>query len=237
MAKKRHPLRRVEKLIGTAGKYLGLATTAMKLVQLVPAAIGLAIVFFSPSAWLSSTLRHWAMAGVALGSVAGMVAFAALGPHVDDQERVGAGALLLAAAAAAVLRFHLALVDVAFVESWAWLQPLHDAYLGSDLGELAFNGLTALWFALALLFSTFGLPLYVRGRAGRRAAEATATTAAGTASSLTATLTRLTDGVAALERDNAELREANRRLRKRLEEQRATIERLRERAPGPRVTP
>jgi hypothetical protein len=244
MAEKRHPLRRAEKLLATAGKYLGLFGTAMKLTQLLPAAVGLAIVFFSPSAWLSSTLRHWAMAGVAVGSVLGMVAFAVLGPHGKDQERVGAGALLVAAASAAILRFHLALVDLAFVESWTWLQPLHDAYLGSDLGELAYNALTALWFGAALLFSTFGLPLFLRGRAERRAAEATTPTEPRTAS-LTSTLAALSDGIAALERDNAELRDANRRLRRSLEEQRGTIERLQETgrgpapgpAPGPGVTP
>ena len=236
MAKKRHPLRRVEQLIGTAGKYLGLVGTAMKLAQLLPAAVGLAIVFFSPSAWLSSTLRHWAIAGVAAGSVAGMAAFAALGPHVEDLQRVGAGALLLAAASAALLRFHLALVDLGFVANWRWLQPLHDAYLGSDLGEITYNALTALGFGAALLFSTVGLPLVLRGRAGGRAAAATSRAEPATAN-LTASLATLADGIAALERDNAELREANRRLQRRLDEQRAAIERLQEPAPGSSVSP
>lgn len=235
MVERRHPLRRIEKLIGTVGKYLGLFGTAMKLAQLVPGAIGLAIVFFSPSAWLSSTLRHWGMAGVAVGSLAGMIAYAAFGSRVEDPARVGAGALLVAAASAAVLRFHLAVADLAFVASWTALLPLHDAYLGSDLGEWTYNALTALWFGAALLFSTLGLPLYVRGRSGRRAAAAGRSDRA--APDLTAALAAVAEGVAALERDNAELREANRRLRRDLEEQRATIERLQEPAPGSRISP
>lgn len=207
----RGPLRRLEKAIVTAGKYLGLFGTAMKLAQLVPVALGLAVVFFSPTAWLSGTLRRWALAGVLLGSTTGMVALASLRGRVEDRERFGAGLLLIAVLAAALLRLHLALVDLTFLERWSFLQPLHDLYLGSDLGETAFNVLTALGFAATLFCATLGLPSYLRGRAERRQTEADAA-ARGSVGQLRTALTALRTGIDALERRQDALETENRRL-------------------------
>lgn len=63
------------------GKVVALYGTAAKAVQLVPVLVGLGIVFFSPAAWLSPTLRRWAVVGLLVGSLAGMAALAgARGP-------------------------------------------------------------------------------------------------------------------------------------------------------------
>ena len=206
----RHPLRRAEAALAAIGKYLGLFGTAMKLVQLAPAAAGLAIVFFSPSAWLSGTLRLWSFGGVVVGALLGFAALAALAPRLAERERVGLGALTVAVASAAVLRFHLALVDLGFLERWPFLSPLHDFYLGSDLGERLYNVGAAFWFALALAFATLGLPTYLRGRAERRAAAERASS--GTATGVRPALKALADAIAALEKANADLRAENARL-------------------------
>ncbi len=210
----RHPLRRVEAGLAAVGKYLGLFGTAMKLLQLVPAAAGLAIVLFSPSAWLSGTLRVWSFGGVVIGAVLGLVALAALAPRLAERERVGLGALTVAVASAAILRFHLALVDLGFLERWSFLRPLHDLYLGSDLGERLYNVGAALWFALALAFATLGLPTYLRGRAERRAGAEVASP--GTKDGVRPALTALADAITALEKANADLRAENVQLRARL---------------------
>lgn len=205
----------------TAGRYLGLFGTAVKLAQLVPVALGLAIVFFSPSAWLSGTLRRWAVGGVIAGAALGMASLAAARARIDDEEGFGGGLLLMALVATAVLRFHLALVDLTFLESWPFLRPLHDFYLGSDLGERLYNVTTAVWFGLAVLLATWGLPLHVRGRAARRSAEGEPTAAAG-ADGARAALTTLSAAIDALEASNAKLREENERLRSEAAERRAT---------------
>ena len=206
----RQPLRRVETGLAAVGKYLGLFSTAMKLVQLAPAAVGLAIVLFSPSAWLSGTLRVWSFGGVVVGAAVGLGALAAVGARLGERERVGLGALAVAVASAAILRFHLALVDLSFLERWPFLGPLHDFYLGSDLGERLYNLGAALGFALALAFATLGLPTYLRGRAERRAASAPSSDAT---KGVQPALTALTEAIAALEKANAELRAENARLR------------------------
>lgn len=224
MRPERGPLRVIERLVGTALKYLGLFAAAMKLVQLVPAAVGLAIVFFSPSAWLSATLRRWAVGGVLVGSLAGMVALARMGARANDRGSIAAGALLGALACAAALRFHLALVDLAFLDSWPFLQPLHDFYLGSDLGERLYNAVTALWFGLTLFLATLGLPLYLRGRARAERAEAEAAAPTGAAEAREA-LTKLSTGIDVLERANAALQEENRRLASELADTRARLDR------------
>ncbi len=211
----RGPLRRLEKAIVTAGKYLGLFGTALKLAQLVPVVLGLAVVFFSPTAWLSGTLRRWAIVGVLVGSAAGMATFASLRGRAEDRERFGAGLLLIAVVTAALLRLHLALVDLTFLERWSFLQPLHDLYLGSDLGETLFNVLTALGFAATLFCATLGLPSFLRGRAERRQTEADAK-APGNVGQLKRALTALTTGIEALERRQDALEAENRRLREAL---------------------
>jgi hypothetical protein len=185
----------------------------MKLVQLAPAAVALALVFFSPSAWLSGTLRLWSFGGVVVGAMLGLLALAALAPRLAERERVGLGALAVAVACAAILRVHFALVDLNFLERWSAFWPLHDFYLGSDLGERLYNVGAALWFALALAFATFGLPTYVMGRAERRAADAVGPK--GAAAGVRPALTALTAAIDALEKSNAALREENARLRAR----------------------
>ncbi len=212
----RRPLRRVEKAITTAGKYLGLFGTAMKLAQLVPVALGLAVVFFSPSAWLSGTLRRWAFVGVVVGSAAGMAALAVLRDRVEERERFGAGLLLVAGVAAAMLRLHLALVDLTFLERWPFLQPLHDFYLGSDLGETLFNLLTSVGFGATLFLATQGLPVYLRGRAERRRSEAD-TAAPTSLAQVRSALATLTTGIDAIERRQDALEAENRRLREALQ--------------------
>jgi hypothetical protein len=209
--RKRHPVRVAESLVGTAGRYLGMYGTVVKLAQLAPVAVGLAIVFFSPSAWLSGTLRQWALAGVIAGGVAGAAALARIGLRSEQQDDFASGLLLLAIVAAAALRFHLALADLGFLARWPLLQPLHDFYLGSDLGERLYNGATAIGFASTLFLATLGLPLFVRGRAARRRAESELPVAAVAARAKEA-FTALTGALEALERTNEALRRENQDL-------------------------
>lgn len=213
--RQRGPLRRVERLIGATGRYLGLIGTALKLAQLAPAAVALAVLFFSPSAWLSDTLRRWALAGVVVGSAVGVAALVALRARATNPGRLGAGLLVLGLACIVALRFHLALVDLALAARWPVLQPLQDAILGTDLGERLYNLGTAVWFGLAVLLATVGFPLYARGRANRRHAHAAPATAPD-ARRLDEALATLTDGIGSLAHANDALREENRRLRERL---------------------
>jgi hypothetical protein len=208
----RRRTRRVERWFGTAGRYLGLVGTALKLAQLAPAAAGVAVVVFSPSAWLSDTLRQWAFGGVAAGSVAGMVALAAVGRRAGHRPRLGARLLAAALVVATALRLQLAVVDLGFVGRWPVLLPLHDAFLGTDLGERLFNLAAAIGFGLTVFLATVGLPSYLRVRGARAAAP----DAAPEAAPLLEALATLDDGIASLRRAHDELREENRRLRDRL---------------------
>ena len=54
---------------GWLRKLLTFYGTAVTVAQLVPAVVALVVVFVSPTAWLSATLRRW----VALGAVGGTV--------------------------------------------------------------------------------------------------------------------------------------------------------------------
>jgi hypothetical protein len=220
--RKRHPLRVAEDLVGKAGKYLGLYGTVVRMSQLAPMAVGLAIVFFSPTAWLSGTLRQWALGGVIVGSVAGAAALARYRARVEDQHEFAAGLLLLAVVAAAALRFHLAVVDLGFLARWPFLAPLHDFYLGSDVGERLYNVTTAAWFAAALFLAALGLPLYVRGRALRRRAESERPAAADAARAEEA-LTTLKDVIASLQATNEALQREHRRLAAQLAERDAAV--------------
>jgi hypothetical protein len=220
--RKRHPLRVAEDLVGKVGKYLGLYGTLVRISQLAPMAVGLAIVFFSPTAWLSGTLRQWALAGVIVGGVAGAAALARYRARVEDQHDFAAGLLLLAVVAAAALRFHLALVDLGFLARWPFLAPIHDFYLGSDVGERLYNVTTAAWFAAALYLAALGLPLYVRGRALRRKAESERPTAADVARAEEA-LATLRDLIAALQATNEALQREHRHLTAELAERDAAV--------------
>jgi hypothetical protein len=204
--------RRVERWFGAAGRYLGLIGTALKLAQLAPAAAGVAVVVFSPSAWLSDTLRQWAFGGVVAGSAAGMVTLAAVGRRVVHRQRLGSRLLVAAFVVAAALRLQLAVVDLAFVGRWPLLMPLHDAFLGTDLGERLFNLAAAIGFGLTVFLATVGLPSYLRTRGGR----ARAPDAAPDAAPLLEALATLNDGIASLRRAHDEVREENQRLRDRL---------------------
>jgi hypothetical protein len=217
----RRQRRWAERWIAAAGKYLGLVGTALKLAQLAPAAVGVAVVVFSPSAWLSDTLRQWAVGGIVAGSVAGMVVVAAVGRRIARRDRLAAGLLVAALLTGAVLRLHLAVADLAFIGRWPVLLPLHDAFLGTDLGERLFNFGAATGFGLAVFLATVGLPPYLRAR-GRLGTPSTATTP--DAAPLHEALATLSEGIAAWQRANEHLREENRRLRERL----AALQALRE---------
>jgi hypothetical protein len=217
-----------ERWIAAAGKYLGLVGTALKLAQLAPAAVGVAVVVFSPSAWLSDTLRQWAIGGIVAGGVAGMVVVAAYGGRIARRERLAAGLLVAALVAGAALRLHLAVADLAFVGRWPFLLPLHDAFLGTDLGERLFNLGAAAGFGLTVFLATLGLPPYLRAR-GRSRARSTAATP--DAAPLHEALATLSAGIATWQRADEELREENRRLRERLAALQALQEAVQETPP------
>lgn len=209
----RRQRRWAERWIAAAGKYLGLVGTALKLAQLAPAAVGVAVVVFSPSAWLSDTLRQWAFGGIVAGSATGMVVLARYGGRIARRERRAAALLVAALATGAALRLHLAVVDLAFVGRWPVLLPLHDAFLGTDLGERLFNLGAATGFAFTVFLATLALPPYLRAR-GRRRARSTATMP--DAAPLHEALATLSEGIAAWQHANEQLREENQLLRDRL---------------------
>lgn len=123
---------------------LGVYGTAVTLVQLLPAAVALAAVFLSPTAWLSPTLRRWVLAGSLSGTVAGMVLLASRARprelrlllagrssrRAKELRALAWWGLGVAVAAGALLRLHLALVDVDFGGRYRLLVPLFDFYLG-----------------------------------------------------------------------------------------------------------
>jgi hypothetical protein len=224
--RRRNVLQDIENLISTIGKYLGLYSTVVKVAQLAPILLGLLLVFFSPSAWLSTTLRQWAVAGVVIGGVAGMVSLALAGWRHSHKQGLATVMLLVFLLSAAVLRLHLALVDVAFVENWSLLRPLQDWFLGSDTGELTYNALTSLWFGLTLFSATLGLPLYVIWRTtGRRAGVAPDTPVEE--QDVRMAVETLSKGFDRLRERVAALKGENRRLRDELEVREALIEQLR----------
>lgn len=172
MKRARTFLEAVESGLDTVGRHLGRAGTIGKLAQAAPVVASLLVVFFSPSAWLSGTLRRWALGGTIVGAAIGAVLLARVGARTAHKQGLAFVALVTLLIAGGLLRLHLAIADVLFVERWRPLIPLHDLYLGSDAGELAFDLLTALGFVVVVAAATLGLPVLVAWLRERRAAAA-----------------------------------------------------------------
>ena len=185
--------------------------TAVTLVQLLPVLIALAAVLFSPTAWLSATLRRWVFAGAIVGTVVGMVLLARrAGP--GDLRRLLAGKLRTRAVAlsrltwwglscallaAAALRLHLATVDIGFIESYPFMVPLFDFYLGGGrLAGAVFNVLAAFLSALFVGGLVAGGPsALLRWREVRQAKRSLAAEG-GPLAALAATATALEEATA-----------------------------------------
>lgn len=173
------------KAYGWLKKALGVYGTAVTLVQLLPAAIALAAVFLSPTAWLSATLRRWVLAGALSGTVVGMLLLAR-SAGLDDLRRLLAGkriarakelaslawwGLGLALVAGTALRLHLATVDVRFVDSFVFLVPLFDFYLGGGrFAGVLYNGLAGVLSAALTAGLVAGGPAALLRWRERRAA-------------------------------------------------------------------
>lgn len=134
--------------------------------------VSLLVVFFSPSAWLSATLRRWALGGTVVGAALGALLLARVGVRTAHKQGLAFVALVALLVSGGLLRLHLAIADVLFVERWPLLVPLHDLYLGSDAGETAFDLVTALGFAVVVASATLGLPVLVAWLRERREAAA-----------------------------------------------------------------
>ena|GEM_PF-1835795 len=172
MKRARSFLETVEASLDTVGRYLGRAGTVGKLAQAAPVVVSLLVVFFSPSAWLSATLRRWALGGTVVGAALGALLLARVGVRTAHKQGLAFVALVALLVAGGLLRLHLAIADVLFVERWSLLAPLHDLYLGSDAGETAFDLVTALGFAVVVASATLGLPVLVAWLRERREAAA-----------------------------------------------------------------
>ena len=158
---------------GLIKRSLGLYGTAVALIQLVPAIVALVIVVLTPTALLSSTLRRWLLLGTAVGSLAGMALFASRAgignirkalrgeriSRLTDLTRLARVAAVVGIVAGAALRLHLAIVDVAFVESFPVVTPLFDFYLGGGApAALLFNVLAAVLAGLTMTAVVAGAP-------------------------------------------------------------------------------
>lgn len=197
----------VEAALDAAGKYLGRVGTLGKLAQYAPVVLGLLVVFFSPSAWLSGTLRRWSLGGVAVGAVAGGAALARFGARSAHKQGLAFVLLVTLLVSAALLRLHLAIADVPFVERWRVLQPLHDLYLGSDAGELAYDALAGFWFAVVVASATLGLPVHLAWLRERRKARADAPPDED--ARLRTALAQVTTGLERLQEQASSLRDEN----------------------------
>lgn len=211
MKRARSFLEDVEAALDATGKYLGRVGTLSKLAQYAPVVLGLLVVFFSPSAWLSGTLRRWSLGGVALGAVVGGAALARVGVRSAHKQGLAFVLLVTLLVSAALLRLHLAIADVPFVERWRALQPIHDLYLGSDAGELAYDALAGFWFAVVVASATLGLPVYLAWLRERRNARADAPEDED--DRLRTALAQATSGVALLQERARALRDENAELR------------------------
>lgn len=229
--RERNPFLRFERWFTRLAKYFGYYSTAVKLAQGVPILVGVAVVLFSPTAWLSATLRTWAYVAMAVGSLAGIVALGMLVARSRDRHAHAYWMMGLLVIAGAVLRLHLATIDIAFVERWALLRPVQDFYLGSDLGEVTFNAVAALLFAAMLFAATVGLPLFVKWRA---AGAETGSDAAdpGSAARVRDALDLVSAEFVKLHQRVGDLEEENRELRARLSESERETERRRSRSGG-----
>lgn len=172
MKRARSFLEIVESALDTVGRYLGRIGTVGKLAQAAPVVLSLLVVFFSPSAWLSATLRRWALGGTVVGAAIGAALLAGVGARTAYKQGLAFVTLVVLLVAGGLLRLHLAIADVLFVERWRVLIPLHDLYLGSDAGETAFDLVTALGFAVVVSSATLGLPVLLAWLRERREAAA-----------------------------------------------------------------
>lgn len=216
----------LERLVSTVAKYLAYYTTAVKLAQLVPLLVGFAVVLFSPTAWLSATLRTYAFGAMAVGSIVGMGALGLLVTRGRDRREHAVALLALFLASAAVLRLHLATIDIAFVERWTVLRPFQDFYLGSDTGELVFNVVAAVWFAVTVFAATLGLPLYVKWRQASAKEERPKSSEADRVARVREAMDLVTSELVTLHQEVDELEVENRSLRRELERREARVEEL-----------
>lgn len=172
---------------GWLRKVLTVYGTAVTVAQLVPAAIALVVVFVSPTAWLSATLRRWVGLGALVGTVIGVLVLARVAVPLARRALRDGGAvrarrlaavawwgLMAGVVSAAAFRLHLAVVDVAFVQSVPFLTPVLDFYLGGGPGAAtAYNLIAACLAALALAGVVAGAPAaLLRWRERRKARQA-----------------------------------------------------------------
>ncbi len=207
------------KAYGWVKNALGFYGTAVTLVQLVPAIVALLLVFLSPTAWLSATLRRWVAFGALAGALVGMAVFArAAGPRQLKDLVLGAGArsgrlagvawwgLGVGLAAAAALRLHLAVVDVAFVNAVPFLTPVLDFYLGGGAGAAtSYNALAAGLAGLTLAGVVSGAPAAVLRWRERRAARLALLGEGGALAALDTALKSLESAKAAVESSRAQI--------------------------------
>jgi hypothetical protein len=188
------PTRRVNPVVGLGvraygliKRSLGLYGTTVALIQLLPAVVGLVVVLVSPTALLSSTLRRWLLFGSVVGSLAGMVLFgsrAGIGnirkalrgervARLTALANLARRAVVVAVAAGAMLRLHLAVVDVAFVTTYTMFTPVFDFYLGGGTWTaLLFNAIAAVLMGVVMTAVVSGAPAAVFVRRERRRVRA-----------------------------------------------------------------
>jgi hypothetical protein len=198
---------------------LGFYGTAVTVAQLVPAILALLAVFFTPTAWLSATLRRWVGLGALAGAVTGMALLArAAGPRallgrgrrlrVARLSGLAWWGLGLGALAAAAFRLHLAVVDVAFVSSAPFLTPLLDFYLGGGRGAATlYNALAAALAGAALAGLVAGAPAALLRRREHRRARKELMEEGGALAALKKALDSLAAAKAAVEAARAQVDE------------------------------
>lgn len=227
--------------------------TAVTLVQLLPVLVALGAVLLSPTAWLSATLRRWVFAGVIVGTTVGMVLLARrAGP--GDLRRLLAGklrtratalsrlawwGLACALLAAVALRIHFATVDSGFIESYPFMVPLFDFYLGGGrFAGMVFNVLAALLSALFVGGLVAGGPSALLRWREVRQAERSLADEGGPVAALTATASALEEATATvslMKQEFLTLRLERDELASRLQVALEKIEQLRD--PGETATP
>lgn len=209
---------------GWLRKLLTFYGTAVTVAQLVPAAVALVVVFVSPTAWLSATLRRWVGFGALAGTLLGVLILArvagprslrlrasggsARGQRLATVAWWGLGAAIVSAAA---FRLHLAVVDVAFVQSVPLLTPVLDYYLGGGpRAAFVYNALAAALVAITLAGVVAGAPAGLLRLRERRAARRSLFEEGGPAAALDKALEALELAKAAVERSkDAVLRAAD----------------------------
>lgn|SRR5690606_26376091 len=199
---------------GWVRKLLAFYGTAVTVAQLVPAAIALVVVFLSPTAWLSATLRRWVGFGALAGTLLGFLVLARIAGPRTLLARAGGGSargkrlstvawwgIGIAVVAAAAFRLHLAVVDVAFVQGVPLLTPVFDYYLGGGpRAAFIYNALAAALVALAMAGVVAGAPAGLLRVRERRAARRSLLEEGGPVAGLDRALEALEQAKAAIER-------------------------------------